>query len=114
MRRNADSTPQKHPAANVALCVMPFSLADRSSVTAWGLSLGDRPGFAAGVEQLAEIALAALLLRGRDLAGHQLVVDRALHVAEDAEGHLAVRPLGDARKGERVGRVGRMLVVRDA
>ena len=66
------------------------------------------------MEQLAEVALPVLLLRGRDLLGHQLVVDRALDVAEDAERRLAVRAVRDPRERERIRRVGGVLVMRDA
>ena len=62
--------------------------------------LADRPGLAA-VQQRREIALAALLGRRRDLLGHQLVVDRAAHVAEDADRRAAVRLLRHARERER-------------
>ena len=53
MRRNVDSTPQKHPAANVALCVMPCSLAGRRTITPPAMAT------IAGVEQQVRFCTAA-------------------------------------------------------
>ena len=52
------------------------------------------------MEKRFEVALAALLTRCLELLAHQIVVDRLLDGAKDAERHGAVRLPGDARQGE--------------
>src|SRR6266480_1809456 len=65
-----------------------------------GEQLANDPGLA-GVEQLGEVALPPLLLGDLQLLGHQVVVDRALDVAEDPDRGAAVRRLRHARQRER-------------
>src|SRR5262249_38798293 len=72
--------------------------------------LADRPGVA-GVEELAQVAFALLLLCRRDLLGHQLVVDRTFDVAEDADRSRALRRVRDAREREGQRRCNMVLVV---
>ena len=71
-----------------------------------GRRSADRPGVA-GVQQLAEVALALLLARACELFVHQSVVDRALDVAEDADRRRAVRRVREPRQRVRQARSSR-------
>src|SRR5207245_3702415 len=60
------------------------AIVSRSRASIRSASLGDRPRVAR-VQQGGEIAFSPLLDRLRDLLDHQVVVDRLLDVAEDAD-----------------------------
>src|SRR5205085_703371 len=72
--------------------------------------LRDDPGLA-GVEERGEVALPLLLLGDLQLLRHQVVVNRALDVAEEADRRAAVRLLRHPRqrKRERRGLVARRM-----
>ena len=63
------------------------------------------------MEKRFEVALAVLLTRCLELLAHQVVVDRLLDGAKDAERHGAVRLPGDARQGEGEARLAVVRVV---
>src|SRR5438874_1039092 len=60
------------------------AIVSRSRTSIRSTNLGDRPRVAR-TQQDGEIAFPPLLDRLRDLLGHQVVVDRLLDVAEDAD-----------------------------
>src|SRR5213596_3484199 len=76
-------------------------------------ALRDLPGVA-GADERREVALAALLDRVGELLCHQVVVRRALDVAEHPERQLAVLVERHPRQRERLRRVLRVLVVDEA